>query len=541
MNQLKDNKKSHSTGIDVADKKNDSIIEDSNQIISINESFVKSLFKDLPGFIEIREIKDGRANKKYFESVDNLLEYDPPADKNIYIGMLTRNKKRGKAVDTLETQSIWLDFDDKDSFYSFEHLVNLKKLPEPSIIVDSGHGYHTHYILDKPAGHEVESVIKELARKVGADTRATDLARIMRVPGTVNVKNPDEPVRCKVLKFNNNRVNLKGLADLLNVEPEAVTDFDKGTKTAAAAYNIDYKGIKATVNRPCVKAMLDGVPEGERNWALGRITKYLKKAGYYHKEAKKMVKVWNMKNDPPEKEAAVLASFESYWHNNDWKLLGCNLKKHPDLQQILNKYCDRSECPLTNKIQFDEEIEEGDSLIEINNRVLNKIKKFAAYELIIYGVLGMNSEGITAERGADIIGITEKTFRKHASSLADKGYATKMEGIKRRGIDDIYYLSRQGTFKLGYSYVSYSTLRFLNSELKAGGISKTDVKVYLLLRYYEYKSRTGEVYPATTTLAEKLNSSRSSISRSIKKLEKQDIIEIDRQTRRSNTYRFKMR
>ena len=540
MNKLKDNKKSHSTGIDVADIEKDSII-DFNNIISINKTFIKESFSGLTGFIEIREITDSGAKKRYFKTVDDLLEYDPPADKNIYIGMLTRDKKRGKAVDTVETKLIWLDFDDKDSYYSFEHLVNLNKLPEPAFIVGSGHGYHAHYILDKPAGREVESVVKELARKVGADTRATDLARIMRVPGTVNVKNPDEPVRCEVLRFNNNRIKLKDLADVLGVKPEVVTDLDKGTKTAAAAYDIDYKGIKSSVNLPCVKAMLDGVPEGERNWALGRITKYLKKAGYYHKEAKKMVKVWNMKNDPPEKEEAVLNSFESYWHDTDWKLLGCNLKKYPDLQQILNKYCDRSECPLTNEIQFDEEIEEGDSLIEINNRVLNKIKEFAAYELIIYGVLGMNSEGITAERGADIIGITEKTFRKHASSLADKGYATKIEGIKRRKIKDIFHLSRQGTFKLGYSYVSYSTLRFLNSELKAGGVSKTDVKVYLLLRYYEYKSKTGEVYPATTTLAEKLNTSRTSISRSINKLEKQDIIEIDRQTRRSNVYRFKMR
>ena len=63
----------------------------------------------------------------------------------------------------------------------------------------------------------------------------------------------------------------------------------------------------------------------------------------------------------------------------------------------------------------------------------------------------------------------------------------------------------------------------------------------MLLRYFEYKSKSGEVYPATTTLAEKLGSGRSRISKCINKLEERDFIKIDREKRPTNTYYFKIR
>ena len=153
----------------------------------------------------------------------------------------------------------------------------------------------------------------------------------------------------------------------------------------------------------------------------------------------------------------------------------------------------------------------------------------------------MNDEGLTAERGSKILGITKKTFKKHVNKLIKMKYAKVKKGIRQRGTSDVYYLTRQGTFKLGRSKISYAAIRLLNSELKQGLIKAADFKVYMLLRYYEYKSRTGEVYPATTTLAEKLGIDRSRVSKRIKRLEQRDFIEIDRDKRQSNTYIFKIR
>ena len=149
----------------------------------------------------------------------------------------------------------------------------------------------------------------------------------------------------------------------------------------------------------------------------------------------------------------------------------------------------------------------------------------------------MNREGITIDRATEIIGISKKTFRKYAKKSK---FVTVKKGIKQRGTKDLYFLSRKGTYKLGRTKISYSTIRFLNGELKQGLINPLDIKVYMLLRYYRYKSKTGEVYPSTTTIAEKLKTSRTRISASINNLEKRDILKIDREKRRSNTYYFQM-
>jgi len=518
-------------------------LNNSNNIISIDEKFIKNLFSGLKGYIEIREIADGQAKTKYFKSAKELINtYDPSIDKNIYIGMMTRDKKRGKLQDTLKTRALWLDFDDVESYIQVEYILNMNNLPQPSIVVNSGHGYHVYYILDKAAGREIEPVIKKLAYTTGADGKATDLARIMRVPGTLNVKDPYNPVKCEVMSMSKNTFNLDELAAALGVEAKAKEQPQREPEQAAEAFNIDYQGIISKVKKPCIKSMLHGVEEGERNWLLGRITKYLKNdLAISKKQAKKVVRVWNLKNEKPQPEGELIASFNDYWQV-PYNLQGCKILDSdgnliPDKQQILNKYCNKSECPLSNKIEF----KAKETIIEYNNRLLNKIKSVSAYSLIIYGVLSRNEQGLTAKRGSEILGITEKTFRKHAEKLIKTKYAKVIKGIRQRGTSDVFYLTRQGTFKLGRTKISYGAIKSLNGDLRPGLIKPADVKVYMLLRYYEYKSRTGEVYPATTTLAEKLGTSRPRISTSIKRLEKADYIEIDRDKRRSNTYIFKIR
>ena len=515
-----------------------------NQIIADKEEFINILFKDLSGFIEIREIAAGKSNQIFFDSAAELINYDPPADKNIYIGTMSRNKKRGRIEDIEETRVLWADYDDVKSYAEIEYILDMKKLPQPSIVVNSGHGYHCYWLLNKTAGAEIQPVLKELAARTGADSHATDLARIMRLPGTMNVK--DDPVKCKVEKLTNKTYKLKTIADLLGVEPKEPTQNSHSKpKQAAEALGIDYAGIKSKVDKPCIKSMLEGVKRGERNWLLGRLTRYLKdNLGISKNAAEKVLKVWNLYCDTPQPEGELLASFNSYWHNDKLNLQGCKILDSSgdvitDKQQILNKYCNKKECILSKQFQFAEI--DGENLIKLNNRLLNNIKKVSVYSLIIYGVLSMHEEGLTTKRASGIIGIDKRTFGKYIEQLIKLGFVRVREGIRQRGTDDLYYLTRQGTFKLGRTSISYAAIRILNAELKQGYIRPADVKVYMLLRYFEYKSKSGEVYPATTTLAEKLGSGRSRISKCINKLEERDFIKIDREKRPTNTYYFKIR
>jgi hypothetical protein len=84
----------------------------------------------------------------------------------------------------------------------------------PTLLVDSGHGLHAWWLFERPwmfaddaerrqAAAMAKGWIAELqtrAARMGWDIDAThDLARVLRVPGTVNSKQKDAPVRVRVL------------------------------------------------------------------------------------------------------------------------------------------------------------------------------------------------------------------------------------------------------------------------------------------------------------------------------------------------------
>ena len=509
-----------------------------NLSIAEKNAFINNFYKDLSGLIEIREIsKAGKAKSLFFKSAAEAIEYQPPQDKNIYIGMLTRTRRSGKKEAVKHTQALWLDVDNKNSEYTIDFLIDRGKLPQPSAVINSGNGKHIYYKLDQPAGLEIEPVVKKLAKHTGADIRAAEAARIMRLPGSLNVK--DEPLKCEVLSLNDNIYNLDYFIKLLNIKQEELKQAHRKPQQAELALDVDYEAVISQVNKPCIKAILGGAEEGERNWLLGRLVKHLKnEMAFSKKKTKNIIRLWNLRNNPQQNEAELLESFKKYWHT-DYNLTGCYITDKqgepiPQLQQILNKYCDKETCPLADKIEF--KIDQA--AVDYNNWLLYHIKDISAYELIIYGILSMNKQGLTAAKISEIMGITKKTFRKHAKKSK---FIKIKKGIKQRGLDDIYYLSRKGTYNLGRSAISYAAIRLLNSELRQDLLKPADIKVYMLLRYYEFKSKSGEVYPATTTLAEKIGSSRSRISACINRLEARDIVEINREKRRSNTYYFKIR
>jgi putative DNA primase/helicase len=77
----------------------------------------------------------------------------------------------------------------------------------PTIIVHSGGGFHCYWVLSKPLKVEedgieaLESINKSLTQALGGDPGTQDISRVLRVPGTYNFKNPDNPR--KVTLFSN--------------------------------------------------------------------------------------------------------------------------------------------------------------------------------------------------------------------------------------------------------------------------------------------------------------------------------------------------
>jgi hypothetical protein len=75
----------------------------------------------------------------------------------------------------------------------------------PSVVIDSGHGYHVYYFFKEPvevASEEAALVRVLRARLVawlGADPHCDQDCALMRRPGTTNSKDPNNPVPCTII------------------------------------------------------------------------------------------------------------------------------------------------------------------------------------------------------------------------------------------------------------------------------------------------------------------------------------------------------
>ena len=103
---------------------------------------------------------------------------------------------------------------------------------KPSIVVDSGNGYHLYWRLETDVPiHIWEEYAKALDREFTAQSFAVDrkitldTARVLRAPATVNYKDPKNPKLCDVVANTNIVYSLGELSELLHmVDPESGVD-----------------------------------------------------------------------------------------------------------------------------------------------------------------------------------------------------------------------------------------------------------------------------------------------------------------------------
>jgi hypothetical protein len=130
---------------------------------------------------------------------------------NIYFGVCPRSRCDGKKDAVSQVRALWIDLDAKDFDGSKDKaLASLDRLPkalQPSIVIDSGHGYHCYWLLREAfevptmeACAEIEAVMKGLAAHLGGD-HTSDIGRVLRMPGFLNMKEVTQPVPCAIQKF----------------------------------------------------------------------------------------------------------------------------------------------------------------------------------------------------------------------------------------------------------------------------------------------------------------------------------------------------
>lgn len=484
--------------------------------------FLEEIINGTNEYLEIREIDHEGNVTQHFLKQQDINKYTPPKDKNVYFGVFSRNKKSGKTRCCNTTRVLWLDFDKGMMGLSVEERVKKVQdiimavgLPKASILISSGNGIHAYWLL-KERQQEVTEVLRIIADITDADIKATDKARIMRLPGTLNIKDKERPLEYKILQADYSLIyDYRLFKELLKDCIGQVSEKPLKAKLELTKSIID----EIKTDRPCIEKIIKGVSKGERNFALGRLTKWLQVKGFPRDISQQAILDWNNRNNPPESITKLIKDFNMYWYE-DYKLLGCKINK-PELQQILDKYCNRPDCNFSMSI--------GninlDKMVRINNRLLNDIQKLTGNDLLIYSVLVRNKEGLTTSalneeliNSSGKICMSNKTILDSLSTLKKLGYVKIINGNKRKREENFYKAISQSTFGLGYTLVSNDAI---NKAIERG-VSPGGFRLYVLLLKYAYNK--GICNPSLNTLAKELRTTSSNISILLKRLEESKYI-----------------
>ena len=233
-------------------------------------------------------MKDGEPPHQYFveypkmlSSIDVLAKAEP--DRDQFMGVLLRNEEKGtSSACKATTEWLWSDVDTKKSNFA---AVLRASIPEPQIVVDSGHGWHLYWHLKEPVPTVAATgAMSVLADLLGGDT-VGDPARILRLPGSVNHKNGDDlPVR------------------IIRLDPLTryrFGDFDLPAVTTRHATEYIGEWTPSSEKAPMF-------PEGERNRGLTRVAGAMLIKGLDYDQMLEALSIENeMRCDPPLRESEV--------------------------------------------------------------------------------------------------------------------------------------------------------------------------------------------------------------------------------------------
>ncbi len=266
--------------------------------------FLESLYKNCDkGLINLRFLPSA---KNYFipiseiSTIPTILETHQ--DQNAYFGVATRENGDGTKKGIIEIPALWLDLDlevldevkEENELYGIFFNFPL----EPTLIVLSGGGIHAYWRLKEPILKEeasnAEDLLKRLASHLSGDMAATDSSRVLRIPGTFNYKyDPEREV--SIWHLTENEYNPSDFDFLPSIDTK--TEGERSTNL------INTKGWE--------KELLVGVPQGERNTTIARLTgRYLSK-GLSREEILPILLDINSRNKPPLSQTEIQRTLDS--------------------------------------------------------------------------------------------------------------------------------------------------------------------------------------------------------------------------------------
>ena len=171
--------------------------------------YIDTIHGDSKGWITKAEISKQKEFSQWHYYVEDLIKQNFNKE-DVYISMSTFYKPMRRIENIKELTCNFIDLDTyKTKFTNTQILMNLEDnyfnrlIPIPNLIIGSGRGLTLVWLIERvpymalPLWKAIQEYLYSQLKEFGADRKALDATRILRVPGSINSKNGE---RVKILE-----------------------------------------------------------------------------------------------------------------------------------------------------------------------------------------------------------------------------------------------------------------------------------------------------------------------------------------------------
>lgn len=186
--------------------------------------YIEHLYSnDLEGYVQVIKLNNGQALEIINTNIKGVVDVveRQQGEQDTYITPNSFYIPQRNNENIRHFRALYIDLDIKgygkeETIYMAHIKAQNGEIPKPSMIIDSGRGVHLYWRIEHaPKGasytwQELEDYLYKQLKDLGADIQATDCARVMRLPDTINSKNLKQ---CQVIEKNDIRYSMYALRE----------------------------------------------------------------------------------------------------------------------------------------------------------------------------------------------------------------------------------------------------------------------------------------------------------------------------------------
>lgn len=433
----------------------------------------------------------------------------------LYYSVYTFNPADKKTITKDNAQSTQMLCADLDHINESDFAPILDKLKknglEPNYSIFSGHGFQLIYKLDKPSTDKdllAEFTDAMKANGYPVDEKIRDCARVMRLPYTVNNKDPEHPVSTYIYSTHEGLYSLQDIQNKLGMKKQAKKEeptAKQAPKTETqnfTAYDDEflqrtYADISAEELPAPIKAVLMGLRNGYTDKQIRGIVLYLR--DYQGEDLETIIRTVqtlasiNTFNYTGDVVPDITRKVKALFYNTDYRFNYDDLKEFGNMS---GKVVDRSDLKLQNSTLKE----------DISN------KAFYIYLRLLLEKEYKHKITFTINEVSQACNISERSIRTRLEELAKAGMLDKRRAHKATGGKYLYTVSKFGIDKSqGFTAINTSILVNFLEAVNKSLINETVLKFLLYMKCIARKGG-GSIAVSQEGIAKQLNVDRTAVT-----------------------------